>query len=45
MLNSAMVSYLKAYYSPANSPGTEASGFNFIENRPQVDNNTKPLIE
>jgi len=39
MLNSTMVSYLKAYYSPANSPGTEASGFNFIENRPQVDNN------
>ncbi len=39
MLNPTMVSYLKAYFFPANLPGTEASGYNFIENRPQVDNN------
>jgi hypothetical protein len=39
MLNPVMLSYLKAYYQPANSLGTEASGYNFVENRPQIDNN------
>jgi hypothetical protein len=29
---------LKAYYQAANSPATEASGFNFTETRPQIDN-------
>jgi hypothetical protein len=39
MLNQTMVKYLKSYYQPPNSPTTEASGYNFIENRPQIDNN------
>ncbi len=38
MLNPTMVSYLKSYYQAPNSPNTEPSGYNFIENRPQVDN-------
>jgi len=39
MLNSTMLTYLKTYYSTPNSPGTMASGYNFVENRPQIDNN------
>jgi hypothetical protein len=39
MLNPVMVAYLKAYFVQANSPATEASGYNFVENRPQIDNN------
>ena len=39
MLNSVMIPYLKAYFDAANSPTTEAAGYNFVENRPQIDNN------
>jgi hypothetical protein len=39
MLNQTMLKYLKSYYQQPNSLGTEPSGYNFIENRPQIDNN------
>lgn len=39
MLNATMLAYIKAYYLPANSQSSEASGYNFIENRPNIDNN------
>jgi Carboxypeptidase regulatory-like domain len=39
MLNQTMLKYLQSYYQQPNSPGTEPSGYNFIENRPQIDNN------
>jgi len=39
MLNPTMLAYLKSYYAAPNSLGTEASGYNFVENRPQIDNN------
>jgi hypothetical protein len=39
MLNATMLPYLKSYFQIPNSQGTEASGYNFVENRPQVDNN------
>jgi len=39
MLNSTMLAYMKAYYASPNSPGTEPSGYNFVENRAQIDNN------
>lgn len=39
MISPAMTAYLKAYYASANSQDTEASGFNFVENRAQIDNN------
>jgi len=39
MLNSVMVPYLQSYFAASNSPATEASGYNFVENRPQIDNN------
>ncbi len=39
MLNPSMLAYMKTYYQSPNSPGTEASGYNFVENRAQIDNN------
>ena len=33
-----MNSYLKAYYLSPNSPANEASGYNYIENRSNIDN-------
>ncbi|HZY63747.1 MAG TPA: carboxypeptidase regulatory-like domain-containing protein [Edaphobacter sp.] len=39
MLNPTMLAYMKAYYAQPNSLGTEASGYNFVENRAQIDNN------
>jgi hypothetical protein len=39
MLNATMLKYLQSYYQQANSPTTEASGYNYVENRPQIDNN------
>jgi hypothetical protein len=39
MLNQTMLKYLKTYYQAANSPTTEAAGYNFVENRAQIDNN------
>jgi Carboxypeptidase regulatory-like domain len=38
MINPVMLAYEKAYYQPANSVANEASGFNFVEGRPQIDN-------
>jgi hypothetical protein len=38
MIDPVMLAYVKAYYQAANSPATEASGFNFSETRPQIDN-------
>ena len=37
--SSTMLAYLKAYYLPANATASEASGYNFIESRPNIDNN------
>ena len=37
--NTTMLAYLKAYYLPANSQASEPSGYNFIESRPNIDNN------
>jgi hypothetical protein len=39
MLNPVMLAYMKAYYQEPNSLGTEAAGYNFVENRAQVDKN------
>ena len=39
LLNPAMESYMKAYYLPPNSLSNEASGYNYIENRANIDNN------
>ncbi len=38
MINPVMLAYEKAYYQAANSVANEASGFNFVEDRPQIDN-------
>jgi hypothetical protein len=38
MIDPVMLSYVKAYYQTPNSLATEASGFNFSETRPQIDN-------
>ena len=38
MIDPVMVAYIKAYYQAANSLPSEASGFNFTETRPQIDN-------
>ena len=38
MIDPVMLAYIKSYYQPANSLATEASGFNFSETRPQIDN-------
>jgi hypothetical protein len=38
MINPTMLAYMKAYYLAANTQVNEASGYNFIENRPQIDN-------
>jgi hypothetical protein len=39
MINPVMLSYVKAYYSPANSVANEPAGFNYVDGRPQIDNN------
>ena len=39
MINPVMLSYVKAYYAPANSVANEPAGFNFVDTRPQIDNN------
>jgi hypothetical protein len=39
LLNTTMLAYMKAYYLPPNSGASEPSGFNFIESRPNIDNN------
>jgi hypothetical protein len=39
MINPVMLSYIKAYYAPANSVANEAAGYNFVDTRPQIDNN------
>jgi hypothetical protein len=38
MLNPVMLSYINAYYLRPNAVANEAAGYNFIENRAQVDN-------
>ncbi len=37
MLNPVMLAYVKSYYLPPNTQINEPSGYNFIENRPQID--------
>jgi len=39
LLNPVMVKYLQAYYEPPNSIGSESAGYNYIENRANIDNN------
>ena len=39
MINPTMLAYMKAYYAPANSAANEPAGFNFVDGRPQIDNN------
>ncbi len=39
LINSTMSNYLKAYYLAPNTEGNEASGYNFIENRANIDTN------
>jgi hypothetical protein len=39
LLNSVMQGYMTAYYLPPNSLASEPSGYNFIESRPNIDNN------
>ena len=39
MINPVMLSYIKAYYAPANTVANEPAGFNFVDTRPQIDNN------
>jgi hypothetical protein len=38
MIDPVMLAYVKAYYQAPNSLANEASGFNFSETRPQIDN-------
>lgn len=38
MLNPAMTAYMKAYYQAPNSLANEASGFNYVDIHPQIDN-------
>ena len=38
MINPVMLAYEKSYFQAANSVANEASGFNFVEGRPQIDN-------
>jgi hypothetical protein len=38
LINGTMASYLKAYYLSPNSLANEASGYNYIENRSNIDN-------
>ena len=39
LLNPTMQAYMKAYYLAPNSLASEPSGYNFIESRPNIDNN------
>ena len=39
LVNPVMQSYMTAYYLPPNSLVNEPSGYNFIESRPNIDNN------
>lgn len=39
LLNPAMVKYMQSYFLAANSEANETAGYNFIENRPHIDNN------
>jgi Carboxypeptidase regulatory-like domain len=39
LLNPVMQAYMKAYYLPPNAQAYEAAGYNFIESRPNIDNN------
>lgn len=39
MLNPTMLKYIQTYYQAANSPTTLSAGYNFVENRAQIDNN------
>ena len=39
LLNPVMQAYMSAYYLPPNSLASEPSGYNYIESRPNIDNN------
>lgn len=39
LLNPVMQAYMKAYYLSPNSLANEAAGYNFIDSRPNIDNN------
>jgi hypothetical protein len=39
LLNPVMLAYIGSYYLPPNSLANEPSGYNFIESRPNIDNN------
>ena len=41
MLDPAMLAYLKAYYLPPNALANEPAGYNFIDNRPHIDNSNR----
>lgn len=39
LLNPTMQAYMKAYYLAPNAASSEPSGYNFVESRPNIDNN------
>ena len=39
LLNPVMQAYMSAYYLPPNALANEPSGYNYIESRPNIDNN------
>ena len=41
LLNQTMVAYIKAYYLAPNALANEASGYNFVENRANIDTNDR----
>jgi len=44
MINPAMLSYIKSYYEPANSVANEPAGYNYVDGRPQIDNNNEYTV-
>jgi hypothetical protein len=39
VINSTMQAYMKAYYLAPNASANEASGYNFVDSRPNIDDN------